>query len=216
MGRAPSDVQWDIPKGVLPAVDRVVELGIADPDRVGVMGQSFGGYSTFSLVTSTHRFRAAVALAGMSDYLSWYGTFRSWDRFTEHGYRTLANPKMGEAGQSRLGGSPWADLFRYLKNSPIAYLDHVETPLLILEGDQDFEGIEQSEEMFTGLYRLGKRARFVRYWGEGHTIESPANIRDAWRRIYEWFDTYLAPRQQASQSKNSVSSARSTFDAAAK
>jgi dipeptidyl aminopeptidase/acylaminoacyl peptidase len=172
--------------GVLPAIDRLVALGIADPDRVAVMGQSFGGYSTLGLVTQTKRFRTAIALAVQSDKLSQYGTLRPWDRYRDNAQVSLANPKMMEAGQDRLGASPWTNLWRYLVNSPVIYADRVETPVMIMQGDLDSEGPEQAEEFFTALYRLGKRARLVRYVGEGHVIQSPGNVRDMWTRIEEW------------------------------
>jgi len=181
-----SDVLPQLTNGVLPAVDRLVALGIADPDRVAVMGQSFGGYSTLGLITQTKRFRTAIALAVISDCLTKYGTLRPWDRYRDDAQVNLPNPKMMEAGQDRLGAPPWANVWRYLVNSPVLYADRVQTPVMIMQGDLDFLGPEQAEEFFTALYRLGKRARLVRYVGEEHVIQSPANVRDMWTRIEEW------------------------------
>jgi dipeptidyl aminopeptidase/acylaminoacyl peptidase len=85
----------------------------------------------------------------------------------------------------------WAgreDTGRYLLNSPNFFVDRVQTPLLIIHGDMDYIPIQQGEEFFMGLYRQGKRAAFVRYWGEGHVPESLANIRDMWQRILGWFE----------------------------
>ena len=92
---------------------------------------------------------------------------------------------------SGMGSPPWADLQRYIRNSPLTYADRIETPLLIIQGDLDFVPIQQGEEMFTALYRQNKRAEFVRYWGEDHLLSSPANIRDMWNRIYLWLDTFV-------------------------
>jgi dipeptidyl aminopeptidase/acylaminoacyl peptidase len=64
----------------------------------------------------------------------------------------------------------------------------VTTPVLLVQGDQNDMPIENVEEFFTALHRLGKRARFVRYWGEGHVLYSPANIRDMWQQVFEWLD----------------------------
>ena len=188
-----SDVLLQLTNGVLPAVDRLVALGIADPDRVAVLGQSFGGYSTLGLLTQTKRFRTAIALAVISDFVSQYGTLRPWDRYHDNAQVALANPKMAEAGQFRLGASPWADLWRYLVNSPVFYADRVETPVMIMQGDLDEVGPEQADEFFTALYRLGKRARLVRYVGEEHVIQSPANVRDMWMRIEEWLSETMPP-----------------------
>lgn len=186
-----SDPYNDIPKGVIPAVDRTIELGIADPARLGVTGVSYGGYSTYALITSTTRFRAAIVEAGPANLVGTYGEFYATERYSDHPHVTLAGVKMAEDGQQRMGTSPWGDLWRYLKNSPLYYLDRTETPLLIIQGDQDFIGMEQSEEFFTGLQRFGKRAQFARYWGEWHALDSPANIRDAWQRKFAWFDRFL-------------------------
>jgi dipeptidyl aminopeptidase/acylaminoacyl peptidase len=97
-----------------------------------------------------------------------------------------------EDGQGRMGGPPWSDVERYLRNSPIMQVNRITTPLLIIQGDLDFIPVQQGEEMFTGLRRLGKRVTFVRYWGEGHSIDSPANIRDMWKRVFQWFDNAFA------------------------
>ena len=89
--------------------------------------------------------------------------------------------------------TPRKDSERYLRNSPLSYADRIETPLLIMQGDMDSVAMQQGEQMFTALYRQNKRASFVRYWGEGHVLEGPANIRDMWQRIYKWFDQFLRP-----------------------
>lgn len=189
--RVKSDPYAEIPKGVLPAVDRLVELGIADPTRVGVMGQSYGGYGTYVLVTSTTRFKAAVTMAGLSDLVSLYGQFSLRNRYLAASHEDLFQEINAETGQLRMVGPPWSDMWHYMRNSPIFFLDRVKTPLMIVQGDMDYEGITQGEEFFTGLYRLGKRAKFVRYWGEEHVIGSPANIRHLWSQIFAWFDEYL-------------------------
>src|SRR4029077_4664374 len=78
------DPMLRLTEGVLPALDKAVELGIADPDRLFVMGQSFGGFSTYGLVTQTTRFKAAVSLAGLSDFISLYGQFDARMRYDAH------------------------------------------------------------------------------------------------------------------------------------
>ncbi|HWR36825.1 MAG TPA: prolyl oligopeptidase family serine peptidase [Clostridia bacterium] len=198
-----SDPFMDIPKGVLPAVDKVVELGIADPERLGVMGQSYGGYSTYALVTQTTRFKAAITLAGYSDLFSLYSQFEARDRYSERPHENLFMELMSETQQTRMGTHPWDNLWRYLRNSPVFFLDRVQTPLMIIQGDMDYVSIGQGEEFFSGMYRLNKRARFVRYWGEGHTIESPANIRDMWQRVFSWFDEFLKPGSSSPVLKSS-------------
>lgn len=193
---APSDPFLDLPKGVLPAVDKVIELGIADPKRIGVMGHSYGGYSTLSLIAQTGRFAAAVALAGASNLMSLYGQFETREALSDDrmelsgrdGYHLY----WSESGQGRMGSPPWKDLQRYIRNSPITYADRISTPLMLVLGDMDIIGMQQGQEMFTALYRQNKPARFVRYWGEGHILNSPANIKDFWARAFDWFDRYFS------------------------
>jgi len=180
---------------VIPAVDKVIEMGIADPNRLFLMGQSFGGFSTYGLVTQTQRFKAAVSLAGLSDLISLYGQFDARVRYTEYPQEDLFMAALMESAQSRMGNPPWKDLGRYIRNSPIFYVDRVQTPLMIIQGDMDYVAMQQGEEFFTSLYRQGKRAKFVRYWGEGHVLESPANIRDMWNQIFAWFDEFSKEEQ---------------------
>jgi dipeptidyl aminopeptidase/acylaminoacyl peptidase len=183
-----SDPYMELTKGVLPALDKLIDIGIADPDRLGVMGHSFGGSNTYGLITETNRFKAAVASAGASDLLSEPGTFNASLRFQPY----VHEDTFRMWNESRAMGTPqWKDVGRYLRNSPVIYVERVETPLMIIHGDLDFVPIQQGEEFFSDLYEQGKRAEFVRYWGEGHVIDSPANVRDMWRRIYAWFDEFL-------------------------
>jgi len=184
-----SDPLLELTNGVLPAIDKAIELGIADPQRLAVMGHSYGGYSTYGLVTQTNRFKAAIAWAGPTDLLSFYGTFATRYKVGDDPNRFLESSFV-EIGQGRIGNPPWKDFGRYVRNSPIFYVDRVQTPLLIVHGDLDQVPIQQAEEFFTALYRQGKRARFLRYSGEGHTFESPANIRDMWTQIYAWLDEF--------------------------
>lgn len=181
-----SNVLANLTNGVLPAVHRLVELGIADPDRIAVAGVSYGGYNTLGLITQTHLFRSAIEMSGMSDLLSWYGTFRPWDRYSDYPHLAVANAKMAEGGQDRIGASPWLDMWSYLMNSPLVFADRVRTPVMLMMGDQDFSNPGQAEEFFTAMYRLRKRAELVLYAGEGHGLQSPGNLRDMWHRIYQW------------------------------
>ncbi len=177
-------------KMALPGVDRVVELGIADPDRLGVMGHSYGGYSTISLIVQTNRFKAAVSIAGIADLISGYGQMdksgASWAII------------WSETGQGGMRGTPWQFRDRYIENSPIFYLDRVQTPLLIIHGELDRAvSCQQAEEVFVGLRRLGKEVEYARYEGEGHVPShwKYANQVDFWNRMIAWFDKYLKAAQ---------------------
>ena len=164
-----SDPYMELSKGVLPAVDRAIELGYTDPKRLGVMGQSFGGFSTYGLVTQTRRFGAAISMAGLSDFISLYGVLDARVRYTDTAEENLFQMALFETGQTRMGNPPWKDIGRYLRNSPLFYVDRVQTPLMIIQGDMDYVAMQQGEQFFTALYRQGKRAELVRYWGEGRS-----------------------------------------------
>lgn len=186
-----NDTYRQIPSGVMPAIDALVTAGIADPDRLGVFGQSFGGYSVYALLGQTNRFKAGVAIAGITDLRSNYGTFDP----TARGYPEIAHEKSANWAirQGTDAVAPWQSPEEYARNSPIAYVDKVTTPLLMLHGDQDQRGdVTQAEQFFYGLYRQGKTAELVRYGGESHSISlSPANIRDVFDRTIAWFDRYV-------------------------
>ena len=174
----------DLLKTVMPAIDRVIDLGVADPDRIGIMGHSYGGYSTLVLLEQTRRFKAAVDYAGISDLVSYYGWMQPDGEADSTGYL--------EAGQGGMGGTPWEFRNRYIENSPFFYLDRIETPLLIIQGEADTAvPYRQSDEVFVGLRRLNKEAQYVTYAGEPHVLADPNNIVDYWNRVLSWFDKYL-------------------------
>jgi dipeptidyl aminopeptidase/acylaminoacyl peptidase len=181
-----------IPSGVLPAVDRAVELGIADEDRLAVMGTSYGGYTALSLITQTNRFRAAISEAGASNLVSMYGQLDARYRYDEFSHEDLGRMMLLEFAQYGMGGPPWEDMERYVRNSPITHAGRIETPVLLIHGDLDYVALQQAEELFSSLQRQGKRARFVRYWGEGHGIANSANMRDRWEQIFRWLDEHFA------------------------
>jgi dipeptidyl aminopeptidase/acylaminoacyl peptidase len=180
-------------EGVLPALDKALASGLVDPERVFLMGQSFGGMATYGLVSQTQRFRAAVSMAGLANMISLYTQFGTHSRYLDHPEHELELAAMMESWQIGMGGPPWKDLDRYIRNSPVFAVDRIRTPLMIVHGDMDFVPIQQGEEIFMSLYRQNKPARFVRYWGEGHAIRSPANIVDLWQQVFAWFDESVAP-----------------------
>jgi dipeptidyl aminopeptidase/acylaminoacyl peptidase len=182
-------------KDVLPAVEAAVQAGVADPGRVGVFGESFGGWAVYALITQTGRFRAAAATLARSNLLAAYGTFDARDRYgadlREYGWPASLESEY----YYNFHQPPWVDRARYERNSPVHYLEHVTTPLLIAQGDMDSVALQEGEQVFTQLYRMGKRVRFIRYWGEAHDFMSPANIRHLWDEIGAWFDTHLRDAQ---------------------
>jgi dipeptidyl aminopeptidase/acylaminoacyl peptidase len=179
----------DLAKTILPGVNKAVELGIADPDRLGVIGTSYGGYTTLSLLVQTKRFTAAVMVSGYSDIVSAYGEFGK-----DGSTYSIA---VEEQGQGLMGGTPWQFRERYIENSPIFYLDRVEAPLLILHGTADTAVASfLGDEVFVGLRRLGKEVEYAKYEGEGHGLEgSYANQLDRVNRVIRWFDEHLKKQE---------------------
>jgi dipeptidyl aminopeptidase/acylaminoacyl peptidase len=140
---------FDLAKTVLPGVNKIIEMGIADPERLGVMGHSFGGYSTLALIVQTNRFKAAIAADGFADMISAYG------EMGRHGESFQVSSS--EHGQGLMGSSPWEYRERYEENSPFLYLDRVQTPMLLVHGSAD-ESVASflSDQVFVGLRRLNK------------------------------------------------------------
>jgi dipeptidyl aminopeptidase/acylaminoacyl peptidase len=173
----------DTAKAVLPGVNRVVEMGIADPDRLGVMGHSYGGYTTLALIVQTTRFKAAIEASGFGNLVGLYGEMDK----DGTGFGTAL-----EASGQLMGGSPWEYRDSYIENSPIFYLNRVGTPLLVVHGAEDTASAPfLGDELFVGLRRLGKQVEYVKYEGEAHLLVSYSNQLDLCNRMIAWFDNHL-------------------------
>jgi dipeptidyl aminopeptidase/acylaminoacyl peptidase len=167
--------------------------GAFDPTRLGVWGYSFGGYAALVLVAETDRFSAAVADAAPTDLFSMEGVFSPSRRvFADEGVGTAWTAGWTEDLQGGMHAPPWREPARYVHNSPSLLADHITTPVLLVQGEQDNIPLQQAEEMFSALYRQNKDAMLVTYWGESHVISSPGNLRDYSRRALAWLDDGLA------------------------
>jgi dipeptidyl aminopeptidase/acylaminoacyl peptidase len=171
-------------KGVTAAANRLIDLGIADPDRLGVQGTSYGGYATVLLITQTDRFKAAVNVSGKVDMVSFY---------TDSPRLGVRNTHAPEKSQDRIGGTLWEFPERYLDHSAILHADRIKTPLLTISGDQDPNvPASQSREIFYALRRLGKEVEWVRYANGAHRPpNSVAESVDFENRILAWYEKYL-------------------------
>jgi dipeptidyl aminopeptidase/acylaminoacyl peptidase len=176
--------------GVLPAIERVVAMGIADPDRVFLYGASSMGYGAYGLVTQTTRFKAAVIEAGYTDLLDRVLTIGNLDRYSDHPFDITRYQAIWWRTHKDAKIPFWRNGDHQRRNSPMSYVDRVETPVMIIHGDLDPINIEGAEKFFMALIAQRKVARFVRYFGEGHGPRNPANERDRWRRIFAWYDEY--------------------------
>jgi dipeptidyl aminopeptidase/acylaminoacyl peptidase len=170
---------------VNPGIFKLVEAGFVDRDRIALQGHSWGGYQIAFMVTRSERlYRAAAAGAPVANMTSAYGALRR-----ETG---IVRQFQYERTQSRLGGSLWDMPLRYLENSPLFWVDKIETPLLIMHNDSDGHvPWEQGIELFTALRRLGKPAWMVNYRGEPHWPTTFPNRVDWNIRMKQFFDYYL-------------------------
>jgi dipeptidyl aminopeptidase/acylaminoacyl peptidase len=169
---------------IVSGVNKVLDMGFVDPGRLGIQGQSWGGYQVAYLVTETNMFAAAGAGAPVSNMFSAYGGIR-WGA-------GVTRQLQYEQGQSRIGGTPWEMPLRYLENSPVFFADKIRTPLLIMANDKDgavpwWQGIE----LFTALWRLEKPCWMLVYNEEDHNLVQRKNRKDLSVRLSQFFDHYL-------------------------
>ena len=169
---------------LLPQVYRAAELGYIDVQRVGLAGQSFGGYGTAAIISHTNLFRSAVAISGIFDLAGKWGDLGPDGSSFWVGW--------SEGGQARMGTHPWANLRRYIDNSPYYQADKIRTPLLIVHGDKE-HAYDDAEKLFSALRRLNRTVQLAVYHGEGHVISewTLENAADAARRTVEFFDRHL-------------------------
>jgi dipeptidyl aminopeptidase/acylaminoacyl peptidase len=164
-------------RDILAGVDTVLAKYPVAPNRVGITGWSYGGFMTMFAVTQTHRFRAAVAGAGISDWLSYYG---------ENSIDQWMIPYFG--------ASVYDDPRVYANSSAISFIKNVTTPTLTVVGDRDGEcPAPQSFEFWHALRDLHVPAQLVVYPNEGHGFADPAHLRDVQQRAVEWFAKYMPP-----------------------
>lgn len=185
------DVWFDIPlpgysatKNLVPGVHKLIEMGVADPDAIGLHGHSWSGYLTAHVITQTDIFAAAIGGAPVGNMTSAYGGIR-WGS-------GLARQFQYEQTQSRLGVSMWENLAPYIENSPVFFADRINTPLMIQHGDAD-DAVPwyQSIELYLALRRMGKDSVFLHYYNEPHHLQKFANKLDYAIKMKEYMDHYL-------------------------
>lgn len=171
-------------KCVVPAVQRVLADGYIDPARVGIQGHSWGGYQIAHLITRTNIFRAVESGAPVVDMISAYGGIR-WGTGMSRAFQY-------EKTQSRIGGPPWEKPLQFIENSPIFWVEKIQTPVLVLHNDDDdavpwYQGIE----WFTAMRRLGKEAYLFNYNGEKHGLRQRETQKHFTVHMAEYFDHFL-------------------------
>jgi dipeptidyl aminopeptidase/acylaminoacyl peptidase len=164
---------------IMTGIDMLVEQGIADADRLGVMGWSYGGYLSAWIIAHSNRFKAASIGACSTDWVSWYAP-------------SIANKESApEVMWEYFGGAPWGRLDVYNRHSTRAFLKNVKTPSLVLHGEQD---IDSGPEVYVALRDLGVPVSYVTYPREGHGISEPMHQRDLMQRNLDWFKKWILGR----------------------
>ncbi len=161
-------------KDVMAGVDAVIARGVADPDRLGIGGWSYGGYMSEWAITQTDRFKAAVVGAGLSDLASEFGT------------------EAGPSYDEWFYGLPYERQEGFIKSSPVTYVKRAKTPTLILQGTEDTTDPQgQSDQLYRPLKRYGVEAEYVLYPREGHGLREEKHLLDRLNRIVAWYEKYL-------------------------
>ena len=161
-------------KDILAGVDELVAKGIADPERLGIMGASYGGYMTNWVITQTNRFKAASSAASVADLADQY-------------YLSDGGEVMAEYFQR-----PWEAKESYFAHSPLSFAGNVTTPLLIQHGERDLRvPIANAWKFYRALKALGKTVEFDIYPGSSHLYYQPMLERESMKRNLEWFQRWI-------------------------
>lgn len=176
---------------VTSATKAVIDMGIVDSNKIGLIGHSFGGFETNFIITQTDMFATAVSGAGLSDFVSAYLGV-SWNYSKPDFWRF-------EYHQFRMGKSLFEDTEGYLQNSPVLKAAKVNTPLLSWTGELDLQiNAKQSYEFYLALRRLKKKSIMLVYPGEEHALSESTNTEDLTNKIESWFDYYLKGKESSS------------------
>jgi dipeptidyl aminopeptidase/acylaminoacyl peptidase len=162
-------------RDILTGIDAAAKVAPIDTTRLGLTGGSYGGFMTMWAVTQTNRFKAAVAAAGISDWLSYYG---------ENGIDAWMIPYFGK--------SAYDDPAVYGASSAINYIHNVKTPTFAYVGEHDIEcPAPQTQEFWHAMKAMNVSTSIMIYPGEGHGLRDPVHLADAEQRTLAWFDKYL-------------------------
>jgi dipeptidyl aminopeptidase/acylaminoacyl peptidase len=165
-------------KDVMAGIDYLIEQGVADPERLGIGGWSYGGYMTTWAVTQTDRFKAGVAGAPMTNLVSEYGTEARWSHYYDTWYM----------------GTPYDNLELFIDRSPVTHVKNVRTPIMLMVGERDDNTpLGQSTEFYRGLRYHNKEAKLVVYPGAGHFPSDDRQRVDVYQRFVHFLVSHLNP-----------------------
>ena len=188
----------DAYNAIVSGTEHMIKNKWINKDKIGIQGQSWGGYQVAYLVTKTNMYACAEAGAPVSNMTSAYGGIR-WESGMSRMFQY-------EKTQSRIGGTLWDSRDLYIENSPVFFADKVETPLMIMHNDNDgavpwYQGIEY----FVALRRLNKPVWLINYNGDSHNLMKKPNMIDLSIRLSQFFDHYLKDAPAPDWMTNGVS-----------
>jgi acetyl esterase/lipase len=193
------DTTFSFADAIDEALNAAITSGCCDAGRVALWGHSYGAYTAAMAAAQSKAYRAVIASSGIYDLAATIGTFGPRTRaMPERVLPVAGNYAWAEEGQGRMGAPPWVATNRYVANSPLYLADRISAPMLITAADQDVSPLNQAEQLFSALFRQGKDAQLVTYWGEGHVVSSPANLRDFYDRVIGFLETELGTKAEAS------------------
>lgn len=177
-------------ESVVPAVQKVLETGMIDPEKVGLTGHSWGAYQTSFIITQTDIFNSAVAGAPLTNMISMYNSIY-WNV-------GMTDAQIFEVSQGRFPDPYWMDWDKFVENSPIFNMQNTTTPLLVEFGTDDGAvDFNQGVELYTTMRRMEKPYVMLVYEGENHGLRRRENMIDYATRAFEWHDYFLLGKEPA-------------------
>lgn len=178
-------------KGVTAGINKLIERGLVDAEKIGVHGTSYGGYAASLLIAQTNRFAAAINISGKTNMISFLGDS------PRIGTRNYA---AAEVGQDRIGESLWEAPMKYIEHSAIMYADKMNTPHLLLTGEGDWNvPAANTRELYYALRRLGKKVEWVNYKTAGHGAGwagTEETYHDQWDRMMKWYAEHFEKKDK--------------------
>ncbi|MFW6276882.1 MAG: prolyl oligopeptidase family serine peptidase, partial [Bacteroidota bacterium] len=175
---------YDATDALVSGSQKLIDLGIADPEAIGLQGHSWAGYQSAFVITQTDMFAAVVSGAPVGNMTSAYSGIRLGTG--------LARQFQYELFQSRIGGTLWNSLDNYIRNSPVFLADKINTPMMIMFGNEDDAvPYEQGIELFLAMRRLNKNVIMLEYENEPHHLHKYSNRMDYSYRMKQYFDHFL-------------------------
>ena len=171
-------------QSVVPAVQKVLETGMVNPEQVGLTGHSWGAYQTTYIITQTDIFNSAVAGAPLTNLISMYSSIY-WNSGT-------TDAQIFEVSQGRFPNPYWEDWDNFVENSPVFNMQNTTTPLLVEFGTDDGAvDFNQGVELYTTMRRMEKPYVMLVYEGENHGLRQRENMIDYATRAFEWHEHFL-------------------------